>query len=301
MSETQATESHDETETKAVVENVEGQEAQSAETETDEVEIVVEGEAQPASEPDKQIGIRNRINKLNTKVEVANTATDEALRKLQVLEEENKLLKLQSSQSPAQMPDEDNFDSRKEYLAALNEYNNNQIAEQVQKQTAKVFENVQTQTATATQDDNLRGQITKHYDRANDAKIKGYEALEDKAIEILGNDLSKQIMANSSKSHLIMGHLGANTAKAREISELLKTNPIQAYTEALEVGLNLSTTRKKPSPSPETEVPAGGSASVGIWQKKYDDAIAKVQAGTLTVRDTAAIRKQAQEAGVTLR
>lgn len=262
----------------------------------EEVEIVVEGEEKPASKSQRPNGFKKRIDKLNSKVDTANTATDKATRRAEMLEEENKLLRLQAQAvSPASRPDEDDFDTRKEYLAALDGYDSARIAKATQEQVAKVVQQTQTQTTQVNHDAKLEESLNEHYARADTLKMKGYEELEDKAIDILGNDLSKVIMANTDKSHLIMAHLGANPAKAEELVNLVKVNPVKALVKAVEIGNSLSVKPKTSPPDPETKLESG--AAVSDWQKRIDAARDKAAASG-DMKPLIALKKQAKDAGV---
>jgi len=195
----------------------------------EEVEIIVEGEDEPASKTQRPHGLQKRFNKLTGKINAANTQADKETRRADMLEEENKLLRLRQAQadSPASRPDEDDFDTRAEYLTALDGYDNERIAKVAQEQMAQIVQQNQTQTTQVNQNAQLEESLTEHYNRADTLKMSNYEELEDKAIDILGNDLSKVIMSSTEKSHLIMAHLGANPGKAEELVNLVKVNPVR--------------------------------------------------------------------------
>jgi hypothetical protein len=258
MSETQATETVDEIELVEDEGVIESDGAEDAPAESEEDEIVVEGEEQPTSKP-VPIGVLKRFNKLNGKIEAKNEEAERLRLEKEMLAEENRLLKLSQS-PPDKRPDEDDFDSRAEFLAADQAWQDNRIDQKAAEKVAQALKATQSQENTANQDNVLRGKITNHYERANTLKIKNYETLEDNAIDALGNDFAKQLMANAAKSHLILGHLGANTARAQELAELAKTDPLKAYTEALEIGDKLTVKGKnKPALDPETVVEGGRS------------------------------------------
>lgn len=259
MSEAQAIETDDPIIEDPIVNGVIADEAITTET-IEELEIVLEGEEQP---PSKQVphGLLKRFNKLNGKIDAATTEADDAKRRAQMLEEENKLLRLQAQQAkPVTRPDEDDFDTRKEYLAALDEYEDKRIEEKARTIAAQTLQETSAQTHTVNQDEKLKGKISEHYERASALKMKNFEELEDKAIDILGPDFSKIIMANTAKSHLIMGYLGANAGKAQELAEMLKSDPVGALVKAVEIGTTLSTRSKGTAPpDPETKLKSGSS------------------------------------------
>lgn len=259
----QAIETENEIITETEIDNVaDGEETiiEAAAEVEEEVEIIVEGEDKPASKSRAINGIQKRINKLNGKIDVANTQADEANQRADALEQENKLLRL-SSEKPVTRPDEDDFETTAEYHAALDGYDGERITKAAQEQVAKLVQQNQTQTTQVNQNVKLEEDITAHYARADTLKMSNYEELEDKAIEALGNDLSKVIMANTEKSHLIMAHLGANPGKAAELVELVKVNPVKALVKAVEIGNSLSVkTKSQNAPDPETTVDAGIAA-----------------------------------------
>lgn len=283
-------------ETKGEVITEEVAEGEEIKASDEEVEIVVEGEDEPASKSRRPNGIQKRFKKLTGKVDAANTQADEATRRAEMLEEENKLLRLQAqSGTPTTRPDEDDFDTRAEYLTALDEYDVGRIAKVAQEQVAQIVQNSQTQTTQVNQEATLKEGLTEHYNRADTLKMANYEELEDKAIDVLGNDLAKVIMTNTEKSHLIMAHLGANTGKAAELVELVKVNPVKALVRAVEIGNSLSVKPKSSPPDPETKIDSG--VAVSDWQKRIDKARDKA-AETGDMSQLIALKKQAKDAGV---
>lgn len=299
MSEEKALETEDDIQIEETEEAIKAQQLAEEAAEEAEVEIIVEGEEKPASKSQVPYGIRKRFNKLNGKIDAANTVADEAQRRAEMLAEENKLLRLQAqSVKPTSRPDEDDFETRAEYLTALDGYDTDRIAKVAQEQVAQIVQKTQTQTTQINQDAKLEEKLGEHYERANALKMKNYEELEDKAIDVLGNDLSKTIMANTEKSHLIMAHLGANPAKAEELVSMVKTNPVGALVKAVEIGNGLSIKPKLTPPDPETKLDPGSAAS--DWQSKLDAARDKAtQSGKMD--ELISLKKQAKEAGVTLR
>jgi hypothetical protein len=266
MSEEQAIETEDEI-VSVDTETPEAQETEETPEVDGEVEIVVTGEEQPTSKAQVPIGLRKRFNKLNGKIQAADTKAEEATRKSEMLAEENKLLRLQAQQGkPATRPDEDDFDTRKEYLLALDDYDQARISVIAQEQAAKIVQASQTQATSAGQDEKLHSKIEAHYDRANKLKMSNFVELEDKAIDVLGNDFAKTIIASTAKSHLILAHLGANVGKAQKLAELAETDPVGAFARAVEIGAGLSVKPKNPAPDPEKKLEPGG----GMPAKKDD-------------------------------
>ena len=300
MSEAQAIETEGEVIEEAIV--VEGEElTPEQKAAAEEVEIIVEGEEEPASKA-KPNGFKKRINKLNGKIDEANTATDEATRRANALEEENKLLRLNAQQSkPATAPNEDDFDTDADYQLAKTAWDDERISTIATKRANEIIQAGQSQTTQVNNDRDLEDSIGKHYERVESLKMANYEELEDKAIDVLGNDFAKMIIAKTKKSHLIMGHLGANVGKAEELSRLLKSDPVGALIQAVEIGEKLSTRPKhSTTPDPETKIEPGEATSNDQYQQKLSKL--REEAGkTGDMSKLIAFKKQAKEPGVTIR
>ncbi len=239
---------------------------QQLEAAAESVEIVLEGEDQPSSEG-VPYGVQKRFKKLTERVTEANNGKTEAERQLEVANQEIALLKMGSKSD--KRPTVDDYESIEEFTAAEDEWLSERIEAGVQKGTKAMHQRNQ-EAAQATQEyDNLRGSITQHYKRAETLQMPNYEELEDVAIDTLGKDFSQQIMAKSQNSALIMGHLGANPAKAEELRQLSVTDPLGAFTRALEIGGRLSIKGKRePAPDPATEVRGGmASQKPSAWAK----------------------------------
>lgn len=221
----------------------------------EEVEIVVEGE--DATPKPRTSGFQKRLGKMKAKIDNANTEADEERRKREMVEEENKLLRLQAKTDTR--PDEDDFDTRKEYLAALDKYDETRIESIAQKQAAQIVQASQAQTTQTQTEGNLNTQIDAHYVRSADLKVPDYEDTEAVAVDILGDDIAKQIVANTDESHILMYHLGKNPAKAESLKSLISENPLKGV---LEIGRLAGSLRVKPkltAPDPETIVDGGKS------------------------------------------
>jgi hypothetical protein len=259
MSEAQAIETDDEIIIDPVI--VEETALAAEEAEIEEVEIVVEGEEQPASKPVHKNGLQKRFGKMKGKIDAATTEADEANRRAQMLEEENKLLRLQAQQvKPVTRPDEDDFDTRKEYLNALDEYEDAKIDARAEARAKQLFEANQTQTVQSQVEGNLEKQIDQHYDRSASLKVPDYSEVEAVAADILGDDISRQIIANTDESHLLMYHLGKNPAKAENLKSLLLNQPMKGV---LEIGRLAGSLKVKPknsiAPDPETKINGGNA------------------------------------------
>ena len=268
-----------------------------------EFEIVRQGEE--GSQPDnKQRGFQKRVNKLNSKIAVANDAATQASRELETEREKNKLLRLALEQkapvenvSPPDPMDFDDGVKDAEYIKALNNYNMPIIAAEVQKQTASLRD-------TSSRSKELEKKQLKHFERAEELGAKDYDETEDTAISILGKDTVNELIVNSDKSHLVLYYLGKNPSKAEELAELIKTNPLKATLQfgRLEAELNVKPKAKQATPNPDEEL-EGGSPSAGgqnnIYQKKLDKARKAAESGG-SMGDVLKAKREAKAAGVSV-
>lgn len=240
----------------------------------EESEIVLTGDA--GSQPDNEHrGIRKRINKLNSKVEAAQDGQSQATAALEVERERNKLLQLaleQREQADVKgPPDPDDFDdgvADPKYIAAAHAHIKEGVIAEIKQSQPKGPQPERKSTP------DLEDKQVKHYQRADKLKVKDYDATEDKAIEILGQDIVKQVMAATDKSAEILYYLGKNPDKAESIKELIATNPVQGVFEigALSRGLEVRPkAQSKPAPDPDTELEGGSSPKSNDYEKKLDE------------------------------
>lgn len=267
-----------------------------------EVEVVRQGD--DGSQPDKQHGIRKRINKLNDKVAHANELTSQAETDLVLEREKNKVLALALDQAKTTKvltpPDPADFDDGvrdPKYIAKLNEYNQPMIAAEVQKQTANL-------SAPEPVNPDLERKQTKHYERAESLKAKDFDETEDEAIAILGKDFANHLIQNSDKSEMVLYYLGKNPTQAEEIKHLIATNPIKGMLQIgrLEAELSIQPrANSEPTPDPDEEL-SGGSPSAGKTnkhQRNVDAARVRAQENG-DMGPVLAAKKAAREAGVTV-
>lgn len=246
----------DELETEEVSES----EANAEETESDEIEIVVDGEEEPASKPSAPKGFLKRIHKLTSKAEAANTEAEELRKKAEALEEENRLLRtVRETEDPNKEPNPEDFDSDAEYEAAKKTFDEKRIAALVQEKLTEVVTKAQTTTTQQAQENQLNQKIAEHLTRAEGLKVSDYESTEDVAIEALGKEFAKQVMAKNRKSELILYHIGKNPGKAEYYANLAKSDLVSALMEIGELGARLKPKPKhSQAPDPDTDLKGAG-------------------------------------------
>ena len=256
--ESEAEELEDQEESSEGSEDEEGQE-----TDGEVTEIVLEGD--DGSQPDQSnLGIRKRINKLNTKVSDAQDGETQANSALAAKIEENKLLRLalEQQKEPATQsgpPDPLDFDNGArdpKYIAALDEYTDKRIRAGLAKHVP---------TPEKKTDRDLVAKQTQHYEAADKLNISDYEDVEGVAVGILGKETVNQLISQASNSPVILYHLGKNPAKAERIADLVKSNPVRAVMElgALEAKLKVTKVKRNQAPNPDDELEGASSPSKG--------------------------------------
>ena len=275
----------------------------------DEFEVVYEGEDEPSSKTTVPLtSYLKRVAKLTGKVKAVSSEAEERIaaaeRKAEMLNEELKLYQLKQQGKPQTRPKAEDFDTDELYDAALDEYYEAKFDAKVNEKLTTQVQTQQTQASQVQNEKKLETALTEHYNRAATLKVPDYDETEDRAIEILGNDVAKHIMANSSKSQELMYFLGkeVNEAKALYYKNLIAENPVRGLMELGGLADKLKAKPKRSTaPDPETRLNGGGEQTTAdAWQRKISKARDKVAAGTMKMADLLAIKKQAKDAGVKL-
>lgn len=258
-----ATESVDD-ETEVVLDSdVEEVEETTAETEDEEVEIGIDGEDEPTSKPVRISGFQKRINRLNAKVDAASGEVEAERRRREAAEEEAKLWRLKATQETTKKPRPEDFDTDAEFESARERYEEDRIAQlaakKAQEQVESILAKTQSQTTQQNQSVAFEQQSAAHDARAAALKVKDYDEVEDRAIDTLGEDLSRTIVTKIPNSEVLMYYLGKNPGKAAEFQSLSQSDPLACVLELGGLAKQLSVRpKRKSAPDPETKVEGGG-------------------------------------------
>ena len=260
----------------------EGQEAES-----DGIEIVREGSEPEPKKDETPPWMRKQMGKLRGEKREAREEASVANAELERSREENKILRiaLEQKQNPEQQPltqpNAEEFDGGvydPEFVKAQNEYNQKFIASEVKKGMAEMSQqNSQVSNANAQSKELEKKQVV-HYEKANKLGAKDYEATEDKAIAVLGNDVVNHIIANSENSHTVLYFLGKNPGEAEALARELGNNAtaIKGVMRLgrLEAELKIRPKSKTiPDPDEELEggtMPSSGKKNQGPPGAKYE-------------------------------
>ena len=234
--------------------NPEGGDGEESSSQDDqEVEIVLDGDdgSQPAVQ--NNLGIRKRINKLNTKVNAAQGEATQATADLENERQKNKLLQMALDQrgeatvsGPPDPLDYDDGARDDKYATALTDYTNGLVRAEMQRQAPEPQTNR-----------DLEVKQTQHYEAADKLGVKDYDDVEGQAVTILGKDTVNRLIGATQNSPRILYYLGKNPDKAQAIADLVKTDPIKGVMElgVLDARLKVSTKAKRnQAPNPDDEL-----------------------------------------------
>lgn len=280
-----------------------GQEERPGEQTAEEEESVeiVHADDSPASDDEgkKPKGPPRRIRKL---LERNQRMSDEA----EAREAENRLLRMQlerlagteKKDAPKEPPTLEScgYDEQKYQQAVADYYagtSRSLIGEELKKlATSQQQEQYQRERKSA---------IEAHYERADKLKVPDYDDAEAKAVEVLGRETVEDIAAQADDSELLVYYLGKNPAKAEEIANLVRINPVKATFALGKLASGLSVrgkTTKTQTPDPDSPESAGGGSG-GSWEKRLEKAREKA-AQTGDMSHVQRLKKEARAAGVNL-
>ena len=247
----------------------EGQEA--AIPESDEVEIVLEGDDQPTSEAVPLGTFLKTKKKLQGKVAAKSQEVDERDRTIEALREENKLYRMKTEQAVLKRPKVEDFDSdTDEYEKAIDSYYDQRADQIAEKKLSEKLAQSTVQTTQRARDDSLDANLKAHYERAGKLKIKDFGEREEAVIDVLGPDVYQFIVNNTDNSELILGHFIAKPENAEALVQKIASNPSRG---AVEIGRLSSKLSVKPktltAPDPEEKVQSGGGKSTKLSGAKF--------------------------------
>ena len=218
---------------------------------------------------------------------------------------ENQLLRMQledlqrkSAPAKPQMPTLEQFGyDEQRYAQAMADWVRQDVAPSVFDQKLSELEETRQQEQAKQQRD---AALESHYQRADQLKVKDYEATEEAVIGIMGQELVTEIAATVDESANLLYYLGKNPSKAEEFKRMFDENPAKA-TYALGKfagGLTVKPASKKSTPAPDTPLNGGGSPGLS-WSQRLEKA-EKLAEKTGDRTHVVSVKKAAKAAGVNL-
>ncbi len=252
----------------------------AAEGETDEVEIVREGTQPGKTQQQVNSIVQGRVKRLKSKIDGLNEDNKQSNTALDLSEEKNKLLQIalkqaqDKSRDAVKAPDVNDFDggtNDPEFIKQQGLYNQSIISKQVADEVAKATQTISNTTNAEQESQALLSNQVKHYERAEEIGAKDYEVTEDKAIEVLGTEVTKHIIDNFDDSHIILYYLGKNPDEASRIANLLESSPIKGVAEIGRLSSELTVKSiKKPAPDPDEKISGDGSPDLSANERKLE-------------------------------
>jgi len=240
-----------------------------------EVDIVLEDE--PGSKPKERLPswARNKLKKGKVKVRKAEEANEQANARIAQLEQDNQTLKqaVEVSRQPVE-PDHTNFEKYpegrddKQYIKDDRAF----IISQVQNSNVQYNQDTAQHTANTKQQDinaqKIQVENERHYTNAAKLKVPDYEAVSEKAEDILGPELSQLIRYSSPNSHEIIYALGKNKVAAEDLADLFASNPAAAL---VRVGSLKTRSKNKTKIPPDPDKKLEGGTPSKSQRKDYMD------------------------------
>ncbi len=249
-------------------------EAQDEEEQADETSLEDQG-SQPGKDKQPK-GFIRRIQKQKAKLAGAQDelakAREESSRKdreielLKLEKETNAAEKSQSTNQTKGEPDPDDYDDGiydKNYLADTRKHLT-EVAKETARQEFANLTQQQTQGQKDQEKESGREEALKaHYSKAAKMGVKDYEAVDDKAWDILGHEFVSAVAENFENSHKIIYHLGANPKEAEKLLAMMKSNPIKGVAWVSKLDAKLAGSRHPEPPEPDEEYRGGRTSSKG--------------------------------------
>ena len=263
--EAESLEAEETIETEEVLEEEVATATDEEEAEAQEFEVVREG-SQPAKDSEPA-WIKARLSQISAKKNEALKAADTAKTALELERERVKLLEMRIAQqeaagqqlTPPNPEDHDGGIIDPDYLRKKQEYDDAVIKKLVAEQVAATAKQNAEQANQGVQSQELERKRIKHYQRANEAGAKDFAQTEDKAIELLGDEIADQIVNNFDDSHVLMYYFGKNPGEAASMRALIQANPIQGVAEIgrLRSELKIKPKSKLPPAGPDEDLEGG--------------------------------------------
>ncbi len=240
----------------------EGEEANSP---PEYAEIVLEGDSSTPDEPKPATGLKRRIAKLSERGKVAQAEAERERQRAEMLQARLDQLESQGGTAePTGPPTLEAFDyDEAKYQAAQAEYIRDSTARTVQQEFERVMGAARSRTEEQQKNERRQTELEAHYERANKLPIKDYEAAEERAIDIIGQQEAENIMRIAPKSEFVLAHFGNNPAAARKYVAMSDENPARAVMWLGELQASFKLKGSEPTPDPDETLEGAGVASPG--------------------------------------
>ncbi len=288
----------------ADVENLEndpGQEQAQTETEGEEqeYEIVLASDEDAESKPETkstQDYILNRV--LRTKDKLQDNLVQERARSTDLQRQLDQLANTQQSNAVATPPNELDFDSTEEYLAAKAGYDRQMLTSVVSEQ----LNQQQNGHLIAAQEQEKVAALSTYAKNAANLKIKNFNELQDKAFDILGEEFAQMIAQHLPEdAPKLMVHFAVNPMVGAQVRDDYMSNSGGTLFKLGKLAGNLTLKpRQATAAQPEGKIENGAVGGVNEdWQASYDKIMDTVDDSNVSksLNQIRELKKQAKAAG----
>lgn len=282
---------------------VESQEVEQAEGE--EVEAPASDATDDEAEQQEVVpmsALLREKNKYKKQAREAQKTAADYEREIEALRQEKGILQTalgggSQGQQEDSIPLEYDFDDPAEYRQAMNDYIAKQSAKNAEELLLKREQERQQAQQSQLAEEAEQQAIVEFYEGAAELGASDFDEVEDKAIEVIGKDLTVQLMNIYGKqSSSLIYHLGKNPKDAQRLLKGLEENPAKGLIEVTRYLDKIATVKSKPAPEPnEPNTATGGSSS--NWDAKIEAMRKKQREGTATTNDVIKLKREARAAG----
>lgn len=258
----------------------------------EEFDIVLAGQDEAEEKPDPKTTADHILSRV--------------MRKKGKLEDENVQLRQQLQAQQAQpvapavqpVPDEYAFDDRNDYLTAKASYDRQMLTDVVsqqlnQQQNGSRIEASNQQQAAA---------LKTYAETAASLKVSDFNDTQDKAFDVLGDDLAQMIATKlPKKAPKLLYWFGKNPEEAAKMAESYKANPGNATFDLGELAGKLTIQPKRTKAAqPESKVESGSVGGINDdWQKEWEklNESSEFSGMSKTINARRELKKRAKAAG----
>jgi len=263
-------------------------------------ETKTQEQLQQEAEAKKKAAIKRRLDKKARRT----AEQEEAERKrIEAIEEENRILKEKVNPAPATKPTlADYGDNVEGYEKDLNRWYQGQKAQEVKAGVSEGVKAHQHSQAIESQNAKVQARIDEHYVKAAEANIEGYDQAEENALEWLGEAVVEGIINVTDNAHEVIHLLGSNQDEADKLLDILKEDNVRGTAAIGRLSARAAKFHEKDENDdldPEI-IPEGGNLPVSdaALKRKHDKLVADCAAGKGDMKQLAKVRAEMREKGL---
>lgn len=264
-------------------------------------ETKTQEQLQREAEAKKKAAIQRRLKK-----KAERKSSDATNKKLETLEQENRILKEKLNPTPATKPTLESCGGDTALFEKnLDLYYKGQKQKEVdQSVSERVKQHEQTQ-ALESQQAEVQRSIDAYYEKAIDLNIEGFQKAEDNAIEWLGEDIVQEVIHAVDNPVEVIHLLGSNEEEAESLLNALKKSATRGTVALGRLSARADKFQGKKEGEDDEDlepenIPEGGSLPVGdaALKRKHEKLVKACSEGTGDMKELRKVRAQMREKGL---